>query len=157
MAYLIDGHNLIGRLRDLRLDDPNDEARLVERLRAAMARQGKRCTVIFDQGLPGGRSRDLSTPSVHVVFAHAGTTADAIILERIRAARDPGSLIVVSGDQAIIHAAKARRMRVVAPAEFTAVLSAPQAPNEDDPNPRVSPDEVEYWLHEFGSDPDDSR
>jgi hypothetical protein len=32
MPFLIDGHNLIGALPDLDLDDPDDEARLVERL-----------------------------------------------------------------------------------------------------------------------------
>ena len=54
MPILIDGHNLIGRLPDLRLDDPDDEAKLVLRLRAYAARTRKRITVVFDQGLPGG-------------------------------------------------------------------------------------------------------
>ena len=60
MPLLIDGHNLIGRLPDLRLDDPQDEAKLVARLRVYHARTGKRVTVVFDRGLPGGRSRELS-------------------------------------------------------------------------------------------------
>ena len=56
-----------------------------------MARNGKRCTVIFDGGLPGGWSRDLSTYSVQAVFAHGGTSADAIILERIRPCAIPAA------------------------------------------------------------------
>ena len=32
MNYLIDGHNLIGQLPDISLDDPNDEALLVQKL-----------------------------------------------------------------------------------------------------------------------------
>jgi S-adenosylhomocysteine hydrolase len=32
MPYMIDGHNLIGKLPDISLDDPNDEALLVQKL-----------------------------------------------------------------------------------------------------------------------------
>jgi predicted RNA-binding protein with PIN domain len=154
VPYLIDGHNLIGQIGDLSLDDPHDEAKLVERLRGYMARLGKRCTVIFDGGLPGGLSRDLSTPSVQAVFAHGGTTADAILLERIRNLRDPQNWIVVSGDQAIARAAIQRRIRVMTPAEFAAAMNRPAVPDDDDENPnaRLSPGELDEWLRLFGGD-----
>ncbi|MBN1967224.1 MAG: NYN domain-containing protein [Anaerolineae bacterium] len=156
MAYLIDGHNLIGRIPDLRLDDPNDEAKLVERLKRFASRTGKRCVVVFDRGLPGGLSRGLSSGGVQVVFAHGGTTADAIILERIHDARDPGQWVVVSADREIVEEAARRRMRVMPPGEFAAALDAPAAvPDDADPNPRVSPEDVEKWLWEFGVKPDD--
>ena len=152
MPYLIDGHNLIGQLPDLSLNDPHDEAKLVERLKSFMARKHKRCTVIFDGGLPGGRSRDLSTHSVQVVFAHGGTNADRIILERIRATRDSGSVIVVSADREITSVAQRRRMRVIAPGPFADEMDAANVPDDDDPNPHVSPAEVDEWLALFGAD-----
>jgi predicted RNA-binding protein with PIN domain len=155
MPYLIDGHNLIGQLPDLALDDPHDEAKLVERLKRFMARKSKRCTVIFDGGLPGGPSRDLSTYSVRVIFAHGGTNADRIILERIRRARDPGSLIIVSADHAIIDAARRRNMQVTAPAAFAAEMNASPIPDDRDPDPHLSPREVDTWLRLFGVDPSD--
>lgn len=157
MAYLIDGHNLIGQIAGLSLDDPHDEAKLVERLRRFAARRGKRCTVVFDGGLPGGPSRDLSTHSVRVVFAHGGTTADAIIMERIRRTRDPGSLTVVSADHEIVDAAARRRIHVVAPHQFAQELDAPAITPADDtnPNPRLTPDEVDEWLALFGGDADE--
>ncbi|MBN2305518.1 MAG: NYN domain-containing protein [Anaerolineae bacterium] len=160
MPYLIDGHNLIGQMPTISLTDPHDEAKLVERLRRFMARQGKRCTVVFDGGLPGGLSRDLSTPSVQVVFAHGGTNADRIILERIRHARDATRLIVVSADREIVDAAQRRRMRVIPPAEFAADLDGPTVPDEPDAgenaNPRLTPGEVDDWLRLFQrkQDPD---
>lgn len=155
MPYLIDGHNLIGQLPDLDLDDPHDEAKLVERLKRFMARKGKRCTVIFDGGLPGGPSRDLSTYSVRAIFAHGGTNADRIILERIRRARDPGSLIIVSADHAIIDAARGHNMQVIAPAAFVAEMNAPPIPDSGDRDPHLSPREVDSWLRLFGIDPAD--
>jgi hypothetical protein len=155
LPYLIDGHNLIGRIPDLSLSDPNDEAKLVDRLRRYMARKGQRCTVIFDRGLPGGPSRDLSTPSVKVVFAHGGTTADAIILERIREARNPGGLIIISADQEIIKAAERRKVRVIRPGDFAAALDDLGVPDERDPNPHLTADEIEAWLRLFGGDSDE--
>jgi hypothetical protein len=152
VPYLIDGHNLIGYIPGLSLDDPHDEAKLVERLKSYSARTGKRITVIFDSGLPGGPSRDLSTYSVRVVFAHGGTTADAIILERIHETRDPGNWTVISADHELVDAARRRRMSVLSPAEFAALLVGPPASKERDP--RLTPDEINDWLRIFGIDPD---
>lgn len=152
MAYLIDGHNLIGQLPSLDLSDPNDEAKLVERLKSFMGRKRKQCTVVFDGGLPGGPSRDLSTGSVKVVFAHGATDADRIIMARIRSARDPGSLTVVSADHAIIDAARHRRIGVIAPAAFAQQMNAPIVPDDGDPNPHIPPEEVDEWLALFGGD-----
>jgi uncharacterized protein len=150
MPYLIDGHNLIGKIPDLSLTDPHDEAKLVERLKSFMARKRNRCTVVFDGGLPGGRSRDLSTYSVQVVFAHGGTNADRIILERIRATRDSGKLIIVSADREITDVAQRRRMRVIAPTAFADEMQAASVPDDSDPNPHVTPAEVAEWLALFG-------
>jgi hypothetical protein len=153
VPYLIDGHNLIGQIADLRLDDPHDEAKLVERLKSFMARKRKRCVVVFDGGLPGGLSRDLSTASVQAVFAHGGTTADAIIMERLRRLPDPGNWIVVSADREITDAAARRRVRILSPADFAAGMSSPALPDDgEDPDPHLSPDEVDDWLRLFGED-----
>lgn len=149
MPLLIDGHNLIGQMADLHLDDPDDEAKLVARLRTYCARARRRATVVFDQGLPGGRSRALSGGGVEVVFAGAGRPADPILRERIREARDPCGLIVVSSDHAIVAAARARGARVVHSEAFAAELSAPREGDAEEAGP--SKEEVEEWLEEFGA------
>lgn len=155
VPYLIDGHNLIGQLPDISLDDPDDEAQLVARLQRYMLRHRKRCTVIFDGGLPGGPSRDLSSASVKVVFAHGGTDADRIILARIRRIPDPKNWTIVSADHAITNAAQRRRMRVIRPGDFARDLNAPPLPADDDPDPRLSPGEIDDWLRLFGAAGDD--
>jgi predicted RNA-binding protein with PIN domain len=153
MPLLIDGHNLIGRgrLPDLRLDDPDDEAKLVVRLRGYCSRTGKRVTVVFDHGLPGGRSWELSGGGVDVVFASAGHTADGILRERIRRARDPRGLTVVTSDRQIIATARARGARVTRSEEFAAQLRASRMVEvEDKKDVRLSAEEVEEWLSVFG-------
>lgn len=163
MAYLIDGHNLIGQLPDLSLHDPDDEAKLVQKLIGFAARTGKRCLVIFDSGLPGGKSR-LSTGQVEVVFASSRTTADSVMKERIKAARDPGQWVVVSNDHEVINAAVARRMSVLRSVEFVPQLrpttpppkrKQPKVDDDKAKNAHVSAAEVEAWLKLFGGETDD--
>lgn len=149
MPYLIDGHNLIPLIPNIDLADPYDEVKLIDHLKRLMARKRKRCTVVFDHGLPGGMSRELSTHSVEVVFAHSGTDADRIIIERIRKARDPASLIVVSADRRIVDAARRYGARVASPEAFAVDLGARLAPDESDSKPRQSPDELDYWKQVF--------
>ncbi len=160
MHYWIDGHNLIGQLRGISLEDPHDEARLVGWLKQALARKNDRCTVFFDAGLPGGLSRDLSSGPVKVTFAHGGTDADAMIMARIRKAGDPGAVTVVSDDQTVIAAALQRRMRVVSATDFARLVTAPApsaVPDEKDPHPHLSPREVRDWLAEFGAEETDAE
>lgn len=153
MHYWIDGHNLIGQLPGISLEDPDDERELVGWLRQVMARKNDRCTVFFDAGLPGGPSRELSSGRVKVVFAHGGTDADAMIMARIRQAPDPGAVTVVSDDREVREAALQRRMRVLGALEFARLLSAPAAASDDkDPNPRPSAQETAYWLAQFGAE-----
>jgi hypothetical protein len=152
MTYLIDGHNLIGQLPDISLDDPDDEAKLVQKLIAFTARTNKRCVVVFDNGLPGGRSR-MSTPKVEVVFASSRSNADVVMMERIQRAKDPGEWIVVSNDNAVLYAARQHKMKAVKSAEFIAMINPPPKPTrqeEDRPaDVHLSPAEVEAWLKLF--------
>src|SRR5579871_6533710 len=156
MTYLIDGHNLIGQLPDISLKDPDDEAKLVQKLIGFAARQQKRIVVVFDSGLPGGKSR-LSTRQVEVIFASAHSTADDVMKERIKRVRDPGQWVVVSNDRVVLDAGRSRRMTCVTSAEFAPLLRSASVPHKRDPDEDagesadvyVSPAEVEAWLKIF--------
>ena len=160
MPYLIDGHNLIGQLPDINLDDPNDEAKLVQKLIGFAARTGKRCTVVFDHGIPGGQST-MSKSKVTVIFAAARhTNADAIILNRIRQEHNPQALIIVSSDREVRKVARARRMVTLNAAEFIRELNKPPRKKEETKTDKradavhvhVPKSEVEEWLDIFDSD-----
>jgi len=155
MAYLIDGHNLIAHVPDISLEDPDDETKLVMRLKQYMMRRHQRCTVVFDQGLPGGVDTLRTNSYVEVVFAPNHTSADRVIIERIRRKRDRGYWQVVTSDREIADSARAQGVTVIGAAEFAALLaaaSAPDTPDDENPNPHLSPDEVRYWLRQFGAD-----
>jgi predicted RNA-binding protein with PIN domain len=146
MPLLIDGHNLIGRMVDISMAEPADEAELVRRVRQYCWRQRRRATIVFDAGLPGGRSDLLSTPQVEVVFASSGGSADDVICGRLRRSRDPRGLRVVSSDRAVQMAAAQRGAQVVAAEDFARELETldPESPAGDGrPVPWGSPEE---WL-----------
>jgi len=150
VPVLIDGHNLIGRLPDVSLADPDDEARLVSRLQGYAGRTGKRVTVVFDRGLPGGCSQALSSGSVEVVFAPTGRNADGVLIERIRRARNPRGLLVVTSDHEVMAAARRRGARVIHAEAFVRELEpSPLSPGGRKEDVHLSPDELEVWLELF--------
>ncbi|MBN1954685.1 MAG: NYN domain-containing protein [Anaerolineae bacterium] len=152
MPLLIDGHNLIGRMSDICLDHPDDEIELVQQVRRYCRRRRRRATIVFDRGLPGGRDPLLSAPPVEVVFASRGSTADGVIRQRIRRARDPRGLLVVSSDRAVLEAAQASGARVVSSETFAAelILLHPQESTSRE-KPELAGG-VEEWLELFGGE-----
>jgi predicted RNA-binding protein with PIN domain len=154
MAYMIDGHNLIGKLPDISLDDPNDEALLVQKLSGFAAGTGKRCLVVFDHGLPGGSSR-MGNRAVQVVFASGRSSADKVMIERIKKIPDPTNWTVVSSDRDVQNVARSRRMRILHSEEFVTLLESPPRPVLDAgeaSDVQLSADEVDEWLNVFGED-----
>ncbi len=146
MPLLIDGHNLISRLPDIDLSDPDDEVKLVRRLRQYCYRERRRATVVFDGGPPGGLERDLSNERVRVIFAR---DADAAIRQQIHRARDRRGLLVVSSDRAVQEAARALGARPVDAEAFAVELMAVRHPPKKEKPERVT--EVDEWLRLFGA------
>ncbi|MCB9452357.1 MAG: NYN domain-containing protein [Anaerolineaceae bacterium] len=159
MPYLIDGHNVIGYLPDISLDDPNDEAKLVQKLAGFAARTKKQCVVVFDSGLPAGKSR-MSSTVVKVVFASHHSNADRLIMARIQHIPDPTNWTVVSSDHQVQTAARQRGIKTLSSVDFASLLQAPTPPPDHDPGEadevRQTDEEINYWLREFTDteDPD---
>ncbi len=156
MHYLIDGHNLIARMPDISLADPDDEVQLILRLRSWAARSRKRqVTLFFDGGIPGGKDVRLSTPQVRVIFASVGQTADALLIKGINKVKNPPEFLLVTSDQQIIAAANGRKMPHLTSDKFAAQLATqwqetPPGPTITDDDPVISEAEVADWLATFG-------
>lgn len=159
MRYLIDGHNLIGQLPDLSLADPDDEAKLVLKLTGFTARTGKKVVVVFDHGLPGGKSK-MSTNAVEVVFASNPADADSIMKGRIAKAKDCAQWTVISNDHAVLDTAKARGMKTLRSRDFVPILNDTTHKRQvylraggEAADVYVSPKDVDEWLKLFGDRP----
>ncbi len=157
MHYLIDGHNLIAKLPDIDLSDPDDEIQLVLKLRQWTAVSAKRVvTVYFDGGIPGGHNVNLSNSRVKVIFVSQGKTADSLLIARINRVKNPPEYRLVTSDQEIIDAATKRKMQHIRSEKFALHLSQDKeermlpGPTITDDDPVISDAEVAQWLDLFG-------
>ncbi len=155
MPFLIDGHNVIAALRDIDLEDPDDEAKLVMKLRAWTARIRRKAIVIFDGGIPGGPSPTLSSADVKVIFAaRYHTNADRIIGERLKQLPDPGNWTVVSSDREVLDDARMAGARVITATDFAESFEQSLV-NEKEKPEAISSVEVETWLEIFQDSEED--
>jgi predicted RNA-binding protein with PIN domain len=149
MPILIDGHNLIGQLPAISLDDPDDEEKLARLLSTYRARTGKAITVVFD---PGGafalpKSRQLG--GVKIVFAPHGSSADRVITRRVQKLRNPSEWLVVTSDRELADAVTRLRARVQSAAVFALELAGSAEASPDWKESPPSPGEVDSWLALF--------
>lgn len=165
MNYLIDGHNLIGRLDDIQLSDPDDEAKLVLRLvNWAATGKNRRVIVVFDGGVPGANWVHFKSDRVKVVFVPQGQTADDWLVRFMReqVGKNVKDYQLVTGDRAVLKQAENRRIPFVTSAQFAEELARERAywsqlGQENAPPPQrplLQPHEVDAWLQFFGGEPE---
>ncbi|MGE5346785.1 MAG: NYN domain-containing protein, partial [Acidithiobacillales bacterium] len=97
MADLVDGNNVMGRFGG------GNRQGLVAELCEVARRKRKKLTVVFDGPPEAGRPKVQSFGDVTVVYA-APRSADEEIVRRIREARDPRGVTVVTDDRALSSA-----------------------------------------------------
>ncbi len=149
MPILIDGHNLIGHLPSLSLDDPDDEMQLVGMLMSYQARTGKAVTVVFDPGGAHSLAQTRARGRVKVAFAPHGGSADRIIERRVQQSRNADEWLVVTSDRELADFVAQHGARVQSAEAFAAELGTPYDVPPDWKEAPPSPDEVEAWLAEF--------
>ena len=152
MPILIDGHNLIGRLPTLSLEDPDDEEKLVRLLQSYQARTGKALTVVFDPGEPSARRRTRSVGRIKVVFAAYGSSADQVIWHRVGNASHPPDWLVITSDRELATRVQSLGARVKSADEFALELSGPPDETPAWKEGAPPPEEVEWGLKVFGEE-----
>ena len=158
MHYIVDGHNLIGHSRTIRLTDPDDEAQLTDALHRWVLRNKRaRITVVFDGGVYGHPLR-LDRPNVRTVFARSPQDADTRLIALIQAIAEPQAFRIVTSDRMVAAAAKAHGVQVIDSAQFATELEQPSktrhnAVRKQRTEPKLPRTEVEDWLRLFGEEP----
>ena len=154
MPYLIDGHNLIGRVPGLNLDDLDDEKALIEMLMAFCLQNGKDAEVVFDHSATG-HARARVHGRVTARFVRSGETADQAIARRLKNLGNAAANgTVVSSDRQVQNFARRARARVVDSSDFSRELLAGERPEGMREYPQISEDEIDNWLDMFGENDD---
>jgi uncharacterized protein len=151
LPFIIDGHNLIGAMKKIRLDDPDDEARLVVELRRFCARSRRQVTLYFDRGAPGLQSPG-DAGGLSIRFVRSPRSADQAIAQHL--ARLKGSArnwTVVSSDQEVQTAARRAGARPMSSAEFARLLASSDTGSAEGEKPAadMTEDEINEWQKMF--------
>ena len=156
MPYLIDGHNLIPYIPDLKLSDLDDEASLIRILQRFANQRRSKIEVFFDRA-PAGYARKEKHGLVLAHFVHHGITADNAIMARLaKLGPRAKNWTVVSSDREIISEVKSYRSKSIKSADFAASLNQkekdPLTLGDKNSDPDIKSDEVDYWLDQFKKD-----
>lgn len=150
MPFLIDGHNLIGKIPGIELDQLDDEHQLLGLLHEFARRDRRRVIVYFDRGGVAGED-PRPQAGVEARFVRRPRTADEAISQHlVRLGGEAKNWTVVSSDRKVQEAARragARRLTSEAFAEMLRSQSGGDPEPEKPPPP--SGDEVERWLRMF--------
>jgi predicted RNA-binding protein with PIN domain len=154
MRYLIDGHNLIPKIKNLSLHDMDDEEKLIALLNRFSTKARAQVEVYFDKA-PIDSARSIKIGAIKVHFIRTGSSADAAMIERIKQmGTSPQGITVVSSDHAIQNAALRMKIKVVTSEEFSVSIEEKLARAEGagDQEVSLSEDEISEWLRLFGKE-----
>jgi predicted RNA-binding protein with PIN domain len=154
MPLLIDGHNLIGQMQDLSLSDPNDEDKLIVRLRALGERVHKRMTVVFDPNpldtMPSLGHNRSQHGSITVIYAPTGKKADDVIRHIVGDTKDRKGLLVITSDAAVANFTRQCGIRVQSSGDFIKWIKSQESGRADPyPKPVGSAREAVNWADVF--------
>ncbi len=150
--FVIDGHNLIPKVPGIRLQDIEDENRLIEMINEYCRLSRSQVELFFD-GAPLPAQPGKKSGLVHPHFVRKGFSADDAIIEYVRKNQNPGKLLtVVSSDNRVAAAARQTGCEVLTSEAFAGemqrVFSSPRATQELREKP-LSENEIANWLEEF--------
>ena len=147
MPYLIDGHNLIGKMPEIHLDDLDDEVDLIDLLDVYFKRIRKKAIIFFDRGQPGGNNH-ITRAFVQAHFVRQPGIADNAIVNFLR--RQGGeahNYTVVSSDNEVRSASEQMGARLIKSQDFIKKLG------DDKKSPGgkadASDEDVDFWLEKF--------
>ena len=159
MPTIIDGHNLIPKVRGLSLQRLDDEMELIQRLQTYCRVRRKSVEVYFDKAAPG-RQGARSFGAVKAHFVSASSNADTAIRQALhKLGKKARNWEVVSSDRQVQSEARAAGVKVVSSEEFAAQLDDAllQAVKGAGESQGLTADEVDHWLDVFNRGEGDQR
>jgi ribosomal protection tetracycline resistance protein len=119
---VIDGYNLgfawPGVREQLRQDQQQGRDQLLDLLRRYKKASGADITVVFDGRSHPGVEAKTKQRGIAVIYAQRPISADEEIDRLVARARDPGRILVVSSDRAVMASARRHRAEVLGSSEF---------------------------------------
>ncbi|PKO12134.1 MAG: hypothetical protein CVU39_25685 [Chloroflexi bacterium HGW-Chloroflexi-10] len=152
MITIIDGHNLIPKIKGLSLRMLNDEEALLQILQNFTRLKRKTIVVYFDNApLDHAGTRKFGSIIAH--FVQQGSSADTAIISRVRnMGAKARQVLVVTSDRRIQAEVKACHALVMSSEDFVKEMEKAfsAGPTGVKPDPvTMSTEELNQWLHLF--------
>lgn len=157
MPYIIDGHNLIGKIPHIHLSELDDEKKLIELLIPYCVENNKKAEIYFDNA-PGGVAGAKVHGRVTARYVRESETADQAIKRRLhKLGQEAFNWTVITSDKDVQSAARRSSARVIPSEQFAQMmLSEPEKKDAGlSENPAVSDSEVDEWMNLFGEGKED--
>jgi predicted RNA-binding protein with PIN domain len=160
MQYIIDGHNLIPKLRGFSLSDLEDEQKLIDFLIPFLRAKKSRAMVFFDRSAIG-QSGQRNYGLVKAFFVPEGQTADTFIANYVRQlAGNSRNHTLVSSDRMVQAAARKHHATILSSEQFADQLQQfyDESPVDNMPDIQLSEKEIAEWeslFNQYGSQPPD--
>ena len=148
MRYIIDGYNLIGKVKSLSLSDPQKEEKLITWLKHNNSKITDTFLIVFDGKnpmLPNGHTYMVGRYKLK--FTSDCESADDYIIRSIRGITQKMGVVIVSSDNQIIKMAKTERVGYMRSEDFIGFIRGSRQDKVDKP---LKEDEVDYWIKRFG-------
>jgi len=150
MPYIIDGHNLIGKIPDISLSDIDDEFLLIKILDPHFKRLRKKAIIYFDHADLLGKGQIYKSAFLQVIFVRHPKTADQAIIEKLKGLRgNAKNFTVVSSDNWIVSNARNAGATVIPSEVFYTNFRISHQEAEISGN--LTENDIDYWLKIFGS------
>lgn len=144
MPIIVDGDNLLGNWRHKDRSDKNKSWLSFEIER--FGRSIRRKVVIYFDGPRSG-----SGYAGDSRFSGHGRSADEAILDHLKAQPEPAGWTLVTSDRSLADRARHLGAKTERSDQFRKRLTAPGQEQKPDSEP-----DIEYWLQQFGDEPDES-
>jgi len=150
MPYIIDGHNLIGKLHNISLQDIDDEAYLIKILDQYFRKIRKKAIIFFDRASVNGNN-NFRSAFITVKFVRSPLNADKAIHQKLVELKgNARNYTVISSDRWVQE--KARRVGAkIQKSEIFAFEIENQTRNPAKNDKNINSD-VNFWLNMFNND-----
>ena len=149
---IIDGHNLIPKVKGLSLSMLDDEMELIQLLGDYARLSRKKLDVYFDNA-PIDKAGTRKFGSVTAHFVRQGMTADDAIIQRIsKMKRRAENVKVITSDQKLQRMVHIHQAKTISSDEFVKEMQRvfSKSPTGGKPDPeKLSQNEIDHWLEIF--------
>jgi len=145
---IIDGHNLIGVMKNIKLSDPEAKNKLLYILDKYQSIIDRKIIVVFDRKIFGGYEFG-KFKNIDIRYPIVNESADDVILRLIDKYQNQHGNTIVSSDNEIIMRANKAHLSCQTSQNFSKEIENTLMYDQSDTEKYLSPMEVDKWMDLF--------